>query len=302
MKNFEFQLKNAAIIAACFAVCVMFSRCIDFDDQLRIVITNIPAEYNGKNGQTSLWTKTETYVASGATHITNGKASIDLSRSAQGDWIIYNNEKYSVVFKISEEFDRIYPWDKEWTPEKEEEGYTVWYWEGEGLINIKLPTTTVSFTTLQKWDGNYPYTDYGSPPLQITIKDIPAELSETKGPPSDFPLPSHCYYRYGFVYLLKPDDRELYAYSFPYDYSTKDRETWTYMDREFERGKYIVVFKIKETSCNSPAGRDIICWEGESEPIDIIRKNTTISFNTLKKWDRSYPYTTNENEGWKDRD
>ena len=284
MTNFRFQLRKVATIVACLAVIIIFFSCTKDDRPLTITFTDIPAEYNGMDGRTFLFTTEDTYVASShTTLIANGKVSAYLSRDAYGDWTIYSNEKYCVHFKISEYFD----------------GDSITYhWEGDSRpINITKSNTTLSFNSLKKLDETYPYTvDLRPLPQQITITDIPAEHSDK-------------YMRYGFVYLLKPADRELYAYSFPYDYDIKDRRTWTYLRRvnappyDLDRGKYIVAFKIKERRCTGATDcGETIYWEGESEPMDIIREITEIPFNTLKKWDRTYPFTTDQTEqDWKDR-
>jgi hypothetical protein len=265
---------------------------------MQIVITNIPAEYNGMGGTTQLYTIEDTYVASsGRTLISNGKVSAHLSRDAAGDWTIYGNEKYIVHFKISVAFQQ---------PNGEIDS-TVYHWEGDGKpINIKNTTTTISFNSLKKWDETYPFTvDHRPPVRQITITDIPAEYNSIE-----------YNRREGNVYFLKPDNRELYAYSNIVN-EIKDGTFGSHMQSnipgiDLARGKYIVAFKIKWRRGLPEGGMgqfdwdETVYWEGESEPVDIKYESNTISFNSLKKWDRSYPYETEEKDktqiGWKDKD
>ena len=285
----------------------MFSGCIKDDERLRITFTDIPAEYNGKTSQASLCDEDYYVVGSGASlEIVDGKATIYFSYSAYYNYLtIRDKGKYNLVFHIKEGFHGIYPWDKEYDPENLVEEYVVWHWEGERQININKTHTTVSFNSLKKWeDVSYPYTEYFTHPDLITITDIPAEYNSI-----------HDYYnrRDGYVYLLKPDDRELYAYSGIFN-PIEDGKTVSNMDRinsrnDLERGKYIVAFKIKWRrgwGSGELEWDETVYWEGESEPMDITQVNTTISFNSFKQWNRSYPYETEEKDktriGWKDRD
>lgn len=259
----------------------------DNDTQLKIIITDIPAEYNGLMAQSTL---SEPYddpfygywCASGGIFedggITNGKATIYYTGSFS---IPYTKKgEYNVSFQIFEGIGEGVP-----------PPITVWHWGGECLVNITKTTTTISFNTLKKDKSvTYPFTvgvDDGYNPQEITITDIPAEHNDIS-------------FRYGYVYLLKPDDRELYAKSYGYEINngkSTPRLERTNITEHIEKGKYIVVFKIKESKSQG----ETIYWEGESEPMDITKKNTIVSINTLKKWDRTYPYTTDIEEVWTDR-
>ena len=294
-------MKTVLRIGIFIAIISIATGCIKDDDpQLRITFTDIPAEYNGLSAQSWL-----VDAGSGVADITNGKITVYYSKET--DYFIYylNSSdlgKYTVQLLISENIQ---------DPEGD---YTIWHWGGEGEFNITKTSSTISFKSLKKFnDVSFPFTDYGSPPSQIKITDIPAELCKIERPLPDIPVSSDYFSTYGFGYLLKPDNRELYAYSFPYDYEIKNGENWPFLRRvnappyDLDRGKYIVVFKIKkEKRIGIEDFGETIYWEGESEPIELLRRITTISFNSFKQWDRSYPYETDQTDQtdhkWKDRD
>ena len=257
------------------------------DDQLRIIFTDIPAEYNGMNAQSFLSEPYddpyEGYIyASGGIFedgITNGKATIYYTGSFSTPFT--RKGEYIVSFYIRQDIGEGMP-----------PPIRIFHWGGKRLINITKTTTTISFNTLQIHNQTYPFTvggeDEEAIPQNITITDIPAEHSDKDS-------------RRGYVYLLKPDDRELYAYS--YGFGISDGKTTPNLQRasvpphDIEKGRYIVVFKIKENRAQG----ETIYWEGESEPMDITKQNTTISLESLQKWDRTYPYTTDHDEVWTDR-
>ena len=151
-------------MVACFAVCIMVSGCIKYDEQLRITFTDIPAEYNGKSAQASLCDEEGYVEGSGASiEITNGKTTIDFSRPGyyNGGLTIRDKGEYILVFHIKEEFFIYTNPNPAINFPGYPKGHVVWHWEGERKIKINKIHTSVSFNTLEMWDGlTYPYTEY----------------------------------------------------------------------------------------------------------------------------------------------
>ena len=193
------NLRKAAAIVAYLAVTAIFiSGCKDDDNngQLNIIFTDIPAEYNGLMAQSSLSEPYDDpfegfiYAINGIRdngRITNGKATIYYTGSYSTPFT--RKGEYNISFEIFEFIG---------------EDVTVYYWRGDiSKIKISKTTTTISFNSLKKDNSvTYPYTvggeDEGATPDNITITDIPAVHNG----------------KYGFIYLLKPDDRHQYAHSY----------------------------------------------------------------------------------------
>jgi hypothetical protein len=146
MRTTKILTRKLIAIICIASLVIAFSACKKDDVPLKVKIIDIPAEYNGKRGQTHLRNDNYNYgtIGSGWVTITNGEVTMKISDS-RGPYIsdppmsLTEKGEYYVRFQIFEEMDSSVSISFN----------AILSVKSDGKINITKEITTISFKTLE---------------------------------------------------------------------------------------------------------------------------------------------------------